>query len=100
MRKCGIRDHSDQFPSGVAYSVDNHLAVFPLKSLVVDTVLVFCSCFTVFTADSIADLYLPHVIDNFPVAVAQIIILSVVQGIDLFHHPGDIGIIHIHKQDA
>ena len=76
--KCGIGNHTDQLPAGIAYGIYNYRPALPFKGFLADAVPVFCSRRAVFARNPVAYLNLARMVDNLPVAVAQIIILPVI----------------------
>lgn len=54
----------------------------------------------IFIKNAVTDLYLPGMIDDFPIAVAEVKILSAVLCIYLVHHTGNTGIIHIYQKNS
>ena len=86
MCKCSIRNNADQFPSGIADRIDNHLPPAAFKRIVIDAIFI-CGCFhAVFTGKAFTDLCLLLVVDHTAVAVTQIVILSVFGCVDFLHH--------------
>src|SRR5699024_5928553 len=82
-----VWNHTYQLPSGIADCIDDHSPFLSIEFLFVDSFFISVSCTAVFAADPVADLYLAGMINDFPAAVAKVIILAVVGGIDLIHHP-------------
>ncbi len=98
--KSRIRNHPHQLPSRITDGINNHFPAFSFQILIVHAVFASCGLQAVFTANPIADLNLAGMVNNLPVAVAQVKILSVSSPIDLFHHPLNAGIVHIHQKHA
>ena len=70
MGKCGIWNHSHQFPSCIADGIDDNLPVFSLKVFIINIVIPLGGGLVIFTDDPIADLYLLGMIYDLPAAVA------------------------------
>src|SRR5699024_2947892 len=88
------------FPACIAYAIYQYLPVLSVKDFVIDPFLVPGGSLIIFIKNAVTDLYLPGMIDDFPVAVAEVKILSAVLCIYLVHHTGNTGIIHIYQKNS
>ena len=100
MGKSRIGDHPYQLPAGITDSVHQDLPMFPVKFFIIDPFLIICGSLVIFLKDPVADLHLPGMIDDLPIAVAEIEILTAVGRINLVHHTGNAGIVHIYQKDS
>ena len=100
MSKNRIRNYTYQLPACITNGVYNNFSLGSLKGFIIYTVFIRSCFYTVFSGNPVTNLNLPWMINNIAVTVAQIIVLSVSNFINLVHHPGYTGKVHINQQHS